>query len=254
MTNAAFANLDLTPGSINESLVSNKALVINEVLINAPGGGDDGQEFVELRGNPGESVDSVWILVLDNNGGGIGTVENAIDLTASLTVGSNGLLLVRDAVATLSPAPASATTLQVSDFAPDIDNDSISLLIVTEFTGLVDDDLDTDDDGTLETTPWTDVLDAIFVDDGDSEPAIAVGLGGVTTGPQSFTPDVIHLDPLGSTLVIGDVDGADPGPYTFAVTETLPVSFEGVALSPGSPNNSGALAPGFSTFRVPVLK
>ncbi len=254
VTNAAFAGLDLTPGSINESLVTNKALVFNEVLNNAPGGGDDGQEFVELKGNVGESVDDVWILVLDNNGGGIGAVENAIDLSASLTTGTNGLLLVRDSATVLSPAPAAATTLQITDFNPDIDNDSITLLLVTGFTGTVSDDLDTDDDGTLDTTPWTDVLDAIFIDDGDSEPAIAVSLGGVSTGPQTFTPDVIHLDPTGSTLVIGDVDGTNPGPYTFAVTETIPVGYEGVALSPGSPNNTGALAPGLSTFRVPFLK
>jgi hypothetical protein len=141
----------------------------------------------------------------------------------------------------------------VTDLNPDINNNSITLLLVTEFSGSVGNDLDTNDDGTLDSTPWTSVLDAITVDDGDSEPAIALGLGGVTTGPQAFTPDVVHLDPAGAVLVIGDVLGSNPGPYTFD-TQVLPAEYETVALSPGNSNNGEALPPGLSTFPLPAFE
>ena len=72
------------------------------------------------------------------------------------------------------------------------------------FTGANGDDLDTDDDGTLDSTPWTSVVDAVSLIEEANPPSgteysYAVQLGGVTVGPDgSFAPGAAlnRLDPF----------------------------------------------------------
>ena len=45
---------------------------------------------------------------------------------------------------------------------------TITLMVVEGFTGSVGDDLDTNDDGTLDVTPWTTLHDDVAVTDGGS--------------------------------------------------------------------------------------
>jgi len=239
LSDPLFAAVTLSPGSPNDAGIVGSALAFNELFINAPGGADDGQEFVELRGNAGESLAGVTLLLIDNNGGTIGGILNAVDLSPSVSLGENGLLLVRDSVAVLTPAPHVQTRLQVTDFAPDMANDGTTYLLVRGFSGAVNDDLDTNDDATLETAPWTAVLDALYVTDPDGEPSIADGLGGVSTGVQTFTPDLVFETQFGNTLVVGDVTGANPGPYTLDSVEVFPGEFSGEQASPGSANPAG---------------
>src|SRR5262245_46083106 len=74
------------------------ALQLSEIFANAPGGGDNGFEFVEIIGAPVESLTNVWLVVIEGNGAGAGVVDVAKNLgTLSPTVGANGLLLIRDA-------------------------------------------------------------------------------------------------------------------------------------------------------------
>jgi len=240
VSNPLFVGYSLTPGGLNNVGAIGRSLVFNEIFNNAPGGADNGQEFIELKGNNGESSDGVTILAIDNNGSNIGPILNAVDLSPSISIGDNGLMLVRDAATVLSPAPNAATRLQITDFNPDIDNSSITFVLVTGFSGAVGNDLDTNDDGTLDTAPWAAVLDAIYVQDPDGEPSIADPLGGVSTGVQTFTPDVVILTQFGNTLIIGDVLGTVPGPYTLDVVQVAPVEFAGEELSPGSVNPAGS--------------
>ena len=46
-------------------------------------------------------------------------------------------------------------------------------MIVDGFTGAVGDDLDIDDDGVLNVTPWTAVLDSVAGVDGDANPDLS---------------------------------------------------------------------------------
>ena len=48
----------------------------------------------------------------------------------------------------------------------ELENGSITLLLVKDFTGLDGDDLDTDDDGVLDTTPWSEITDSVATSDG----------------------------------------------------------------------------------------
>ncbi|MCB8985658.1 MAG: lamin tail domain-containing protein, partial [Ardenticatenaceae bacterium] len=49
-----------------------------------------------------------------------------------------------------------------------IENGTVTLLLVDVFTGTVGTDLDTDDDGVFDLTPWSRIIDAIAIDDGGS--------------------------------------------------------------------------------------
>ena len=49
-----------------------------------------------------------------------------------------------------------------------LENGSISLLLVKDFTGSPGTDLDTDNDGVLDSTPWDSIVDAVAVSDGGS--------------------------------------------------------------------------------------
>ncbi|MCC6793715.1 MAG: hypothetical protein IT366_01250 [Candidatus Hydrogenedentes bacterium] len=234
------------------------ALQINELLTNAPGGGDNGFEFVEIKGSASESVANVWFLEIDSNGTTNGQVLNAVNLTSAGTVGTNGLLLIRDAATALSPSPDAATTILINNFNPDLENNTSTFALVTNFTGAVNQDFDTNNDGTFDLTlPWTAVLDAITIQDsGGGDFPHGDDLGGVVLpifASPSFTPDYIVRDPNNpSTWIAGDVVGTSPGPYTLAASEINDVSFGGIEASPGNENN--APLPSVGVVSVPTFK
>ncbi len=129
-----------------------------------PPGSDDGYEYVEISGPASTQLTNIWLISIDGDGNASGVVDQAIDLSTYST-GSNGLLLLRDASIAYVPTPSPETTIIVSDFIPDLENGTNTFALVVSFTGAVGNDLDTDDDGDLETMPWTSEEDAIALED-----------------------------------------------------------------------------------------
>lgn len=225
------------------------AIRINEMIIDGPGT-DNGIEFVELFGNAGESLNGVWLISIEGDGANPGAVDFAVDYTG-FSMGSNGLFLHRDAAAVLSPAPDASTNIRVLDFNPDIENGSNTFLLVTNFSGTVGTDLDTNNDGVLDSMPWASVLSGVGLieNDGAANIAYAASVGGVNFGPNAvFNADALVFGTDG--LWYGtDVTGTAPGPFNFDTAEMAnqfgtPVSFAG-NLTPGSLNvipTPGALA------------
>jgi endonuclease I len=132
--------------------------VINEFV--ASHSGTDIHEYVEILGAPSTDYAHLWVVQLDGDqpadGGNPGHVDSAFPAG---TTDAHGLWV-------------SALLDHV------LSNDSISLFLVDSFSGTVGDDLDIDDDGVLDTTPWVSQLDTVAVSDGDS--------GDVTYGPVSL--------------------------------------------------------------------
>ncbi len=194
---------------------------LTEILINPPGT-DQGQESVEIRGTPGGSLAGYYFIVVDGDGTVSGQVKAVVNLNAYF-LGSNGLLLIRDTAAVLSPAPAPETSVVVFDFNPDIENGSNTFLLGFGTPPTVGTDLDTNNDGVLENTlPGFTVTDAFGLRDTDAgDQLYGVAFGGVNLIP-TFAPQaayrVIACD--GSTLgwTAGTVSGAAPGPYTWSTT------------------------------------
>lgn len=217
---------------------------INEVFVNPPGT-DNGFEYFELRSlAPSVSLSGLWFLVIEGDGASAGVVDQALNLGAFST-GTNGLFLWRDSATVLQPPPASGTNVHVADFSPDLENGSQTYLLVQSFTGSVGTDLDTDNDGILDLTPWTSVVDAIGYREGGLGTVYGAHLG-FADFPASllFTPDVVFR--LRDTLawIAADVNGTSPGPYDFDPAELVDIlgnalnlsEFDITTATPGSAN------------------
>ena len=230
-------------------------VVINEIRVDEPGA-TDSNEYFELKGTPGESLDGVWYLVVgehssfnnpngENNpdkGGGV--VEFAIDLTG-LTIPDDGHFLVTTAsfqfnVIGVDPA-------QIDELAPSINfenSDNVTHVLVRGYTGIevfeladqYDDlavDIDDNDDGVLnETLPWTEVIDAVGLVEvpnsaNPEEFVYGSALGGTDVGPDgSFTPGMIYR-------------GSDDNAWNIGEFNLL--NAEGTGLFPGDDFNGPAV-------------
>ncbi len=110
--------------------------------------------------------------------------------------------------------------------ANSLENGTITLLLVDGFTGALGDDLDTNDDGTFDTTPWTDVVDAVAVNDGGSGdltygiPVLGPNYDGVSSfapGGASRIPDGLDTDAT-SDWVRNDFDLAGISGFTGTIS------------------------------------
>ncbi|TWU26078.1 hypothetical protein Pla144_32950 [Bythopirellula polymerisocia] len=231
---------------------SQAALLINEIEVNTendgPNSSDSGKEFFEILSDLGsESLSGLTFLVIEGDGGGSGTIDKALSLDGFST-GTNGLFLWRDDSAVLLPAPDAATVINVADFDPDLENGSNTFALVRGFTGLEGDDLDTDDDGTIDVAlPWSSVLDAVSAkDSGSSDNGYAAAMlaGGIDFPNISFAADSLIRLTTGQWIA-ADIDEANsdyPGPYP--LDDTQAIFSDGTALVPSTALTFNTLSPG----------
>lgn len=218
-----------------------------------PSGPDDGSEYVEILHTPSTALSNIWLLIIDGDAGEAGNIDLALDLTA-YTAGSNGLLLIRDNATELSPAPSAQTSVEINDFSPDIENGTLTFLLVSNFTGAVNDDIDSNNDGTPNTTlPWTTVIDAVSARDNDNANDRLYGaiLGGVdmTYANEVAMPPTNDGGPglifnSGGVWYQAEVSGSNPGPFTLPdVYTSAAVEESGLAGSTASPGGSTTVLP-----------
>ena len=228
--------LTLVPG------VGRAAVLFNEILIN-PWGSDDTREFVELISTTGaDSLTNVWLLEIETDDATLrGRVDMARDLSAA-AFGTNGLLLIGHNYGTVNDygvtnPPTGLFSLSRPGVST-IEND-VHLLLATDFTGAVGTDYDADNDGVLDSTPWSALLDSVVLASSDlpeyvpgTRVLIADGLGtvdAVVRFPGTFTANSASAW-FGGDMVL------DVGPNLFDagnVTANFPV---GAELTPGLPN------------------
>lgn len=185
------------PGTLNITLTPLPP-TINEIRIDQPGADND--EFFELAGNP-QSLDGLWYIVIGDGTGGSGEVEAAIDLTGN-SIGVGGFFVAAESTFTLGVADL-VTTLEFEN------SDNVTHLLVRDFTGLVADDLDTDDDGVFDVTPWTEVIDCVALVETFDIPASGEHIYcAATVGPEgTFVPGSVERCPDGfGTWQIGNFD------------------------------------------------
>ena len=187
------------------ALPASAVLSINEVRVSSPGEEDNFSNFVEIAGDPGESLDGFSLLSIsaEFNPGSIDFVGSLV----GLSVPDDGFFL----------AATTEDGLPGTDLATGFDpfGSPQTFLIVDGFSGAQGDDIDTDDDGTPEVVPWTSVVAGIGLIDGDDDADFIFG-GVESVGPDgAFTPAFIFRDPDGSGVFsigeFGDRSADTPG-------------------------------------------
>ncbi len=152
--------------------------VINEFVFNHTG--TDTNEFVEVKGEADTDYASLTILEIEGDSSGAGTIDGVFPVG---TTNADGYW----------------TTGFLNN---QIENGTVTLLLVEGFSGAAGDDLDTDNDGTLDSTPWTSIVDDVAVTDGGGSDqtyaavTLAGGFDGVpyTPGGASRIPDGVDTD------------------------------------------------------------
>ena len=187
------------------SVASSSALAINEIRIDQPG--TDRDEYLELAGAPGHALDGLtYIVIGDGPGGTSGVIEADVDL-AGQALDGDGLFLAAEARFTLTTADL-VTTLDFEN------SDNVTHLLVEGFTGSRGQDLDADDDGTLDATPWTAIVDAVALI--ESTTSGEQVYASTVVGPDGrFVPAHVFRDPdLDGAFAIGTFDpvGGDDTP------------------------------------------
>lgn len=175
-------------------------------------------EYIEFVGTPNTDYGAYTLLEIegDRSGTATGIVDEVLTLG---TTDGNGFYL--------ASLPANS-----------LENNTLTLLLVKNFAGFFGADLDTNDDGILDSNPWEAVVDAIAVNDGGATdltygvPALGPNYDGVSSfapGGASRIPDGFDTDSA-TNWVRNDFDLAGiPG---FAGTLS-----QGEALNtPGAPN------------------
>ena len=152
------------------------SIYINELRISA----SPDAEFFELQGAANTSLDGLTYLVLSGEFNP-GQIDEAISLDGH-TIPADGFFLAADTAAQSAYGVTADLTTSLSFFG-----NPVTHLLVSNFTGAKNDDLDTNDDGTLDTIPWDTIIDSVSLIDGDA--TIDRSYSSVVVGPDgNFAP------------------------------------------------------------------
>ena len=113
-------------------------------------------EYVEVFGSPDTDYSAYTVLEIEGDGTGSGVVDEVIPVGTTDAAGF-----------WLGSLAANA-----------LENGTLTLLLVKDFTGALGNDLDTNNDGVFDVTPWSAIVDAVAVNDG--------GAGDLTYGIPSL--------------------------------------------------------------------
>jgi predicted extracellular nuclease len=200
---------------------------ISEVRIDQPS--TDNDEYFELAGPAGTDLSGLTYLVIGDGAGGSGVIENVTDLSGQ-SIPASGFFVGAEGTFSLSVADLT-TSLNFEN------DDNVTHLLVDGFTGSNGDDLDTNDDGTLDVMPWATLVDLVaLVKEANPPTGTEFHYGPPSVGPDgSFVPGHAFLCP--SDWQIGAFSlGTDDTPGTANTCPIEPV--EALVINEIMPNPS----------------
>jgi hypothetical protein len=204
-------------------------ITINEIRGDQPS--DDIDEYFELTGDPGASLADHTYVVIGDGAGGSGVIESVTSLSG-LSLDGEGFFVAAEGTFTLGTADLT-TTLNFEN------GDNVTHLLVTGFTGASGNDLDTNDDGVLDSQPWTAIVDSVallqFVGGGDQV------YSATTVGPEgTFAPGHVYDCEVDGWL-IGTFEGGEDTPGAVNSCDAEPPEATPVAIH--DIQGSGAASP-----------
>jgi hypothetical protein len=165
--------------------------------------GTDTDEYFELIGPAGLSLSGYSFIAIGDGTGGCGVIESVTNLGA-FSIQGDGVLCLRNSGATpvLSGYDGSVA-LQFEN------SDAVTYLLVRDFTGTNGQDLDTNNDGVLDVTPWSAIVDQVAITEGIA--------ANCTTDEYTYATPVLgpdgafgpgHIFRCGGSWYIGPFGGA----------------------------------------------
>jgi hypothetical protein len=224
-------------------------LLLNEIVVNPPGA-DDPFEFIELKGNPGNTLNNIYVCVFEGDSASAGNCDLVIPLN-NITLGSNGLLLIATSLG-FPNIPAATTFIDTLNFGIPggvLENGNTSFAVIFSPIPIVyNADYDTNNDGTLDLPSGAILQDAVGWTNGD---LTALIYGGVILTQSAGTPDAAvrffeNTTPFSKPAWYnGDLTGStnfDP----LEISSNFPV---GGSITPGDFNtpNSVGIEPAFES-------
>ncbi len=202
-----------TPGTENAWIPIPVPLIDEFVLDHV---GTDDSEYIEAFAMPETFYTDYYILVVDGDQEDAGTIDNVFRMLG-LTNGS-GIW----------------TTGLLSD---NLEGGSTTILLVKDFTGALGDDLDTDDDGTIDASPlpWSRITDDVAVTDGDP-------------GDFAYSTTVLDPDFDGSATPVGGASRFHSGIDSDSALDWIRNDFDGAGL----PGYTGTITAG-EAYNTPAL-
>jgi hypothetical protein len=168
--------------------------------------GADVDEYIELSGPAGAALTGYSLIVLGDTGssGTCGVIEEVFSFSP-YSIQADGYFAVvdGDGAPTLTgyDATLGAGTLNFEN------SDNVTYLLVTGFSGTDGSDLDTNDDGVLDSTPWTSLVDHVGINKGT--------VPNCTTEERLYSTNVVgpdgsfapgHVFRCGNSWYIGPFD------------------------------------------------
>ena len=224
-------------------------ILLNEVEVDPNSDNDLPCQYVELRGPAGTTVPAgTFYLSVGSDNAETGSVNESIDLSGKV-FGSNGTITIKiDNTFGACPNrtyPAGTTIVTSFNFTGVTGLNAESFLLVTSQAATPPapgDDIDSNDDGAIDTTRQITVIDGIaFITDGSGQRAYApVVFSFLTPGAGPDTPDA-------STRLAGNNTPLSAAAWLWgelstpeeSATYTLPGNFpDGTMLTPGASNGA----------------
>lgn len=156
------------------STLARPPFLINELRVDQTGADND--EYFELSGTAGASMAGMAYIVIGDGTGGSGVIESVTDLSA-FSIAGDGLFWGAETTITLGTPDATfgAAGLNFEN------TDNVTHMLVSGWSGTLNMDVDTNDDGVFDVTPWTSIDDSVAL--------ILPGPGDLTYSSTMVGPD-----------------------------------------------------------------
>ena len=231
---------------------------LNEIFVNPPGpASDDNREFIEIRSVSGgvEALTGLTLLVIEGDGSS-GGIDGIVPLD-SFSTGTNGLLLLGNSYTVLNPWAAftdPATTIADLNHAGasgsnalsagGLENGTITFLLVSGFSGVASQDLDTNDDGVFDVTPWTSIVDSVGWTDGGAgddvySAAVLIQSSGTSDAATRIATDTTAES--SAAWYNGDILGTTETTRGYDATKASVNLPAGAGFTPGGSNYTQSL-------------
>lgn len=166
--------------------------MINEIRIDQTS--TDNDEYFELCGLAGEDLSAYTYLVIGDGTGGSGIIESITSLSGKVMAADGYFLTVETTWTGLFGGPPDYTVaVNILNFE---NGDNVTHMLVKGFTGSLNQDVDTNDDGVFDLTPWLSIEDSVAVVIDPTATTSEKFYSATVVGPEgTFAPGHVYRAP-----------------------------------------------------------